>query len=299
MVYLFSSSSYQPRGAPHDSEQDFDRLATLLKWFNLLELKQELEQPILPITSLSNLCQQTDSTLQVLEVAFAQVSDSCSHWTINSLFGSNVLASYLEKLVHHQFNPFAQPATRKQQAIRQFSHSLVSELTVSLALNYLSLLSSLNPLLTSVGIISAAVAETLIQSALNLVSVQSFSIVTELIRQRLREYSEFKDFLPEYQLYTHFFQRHHYRPVYQLQIINFPDHLQIFKLIHTFAGVTNRGNLLQQLILVLEKDPIFQARLKVKLAQGGVMVWKLVSILADTKFSATKPQGKTKGSNKH
>ena len=254
----------------------------------LWEVKQELEQPISPITSLSDLYQKTDSTLQVLEVAFAKVSDSCSHWTINSLLGSNVIASYLEKLVHRanqKFNRSQPQETLEQRKIREFSHSLVAEITVSVSLNYLSLLASINPLLTSVGIISAAFGETLIQYALNIVSVQSFSIFTQLIRQRLTEYSEFKDFLPEYKLYTSFFRVHHYRPVYDLQIIDFPDQLKIFKLIHSFSGVTNRGKLLHQLILILEKDKIFQERLKQKFSQFGVIFWKLASMLVDKKFS--------------
>ncbi len=273
---------------PNESKKDFDRLNTLIKLLNLWEVKQELEQPISPITSLSDLYQKTDSTLQVLEVAFARVSDSCSHWTINSLLGSNVIASYLEKLVHRanqKFNRFQPQETLEQRKIREFSHSLVAEITVSVSLNYLSLLASINPILTSVGIISAALGETLIQYALNIVSIQSFSIFTQLIRQRLTEYSEFKDFLPEYKLYTNFFRMHHYRPVYNLQIIDFPDQLKIFKLIHSFSGVTNRGNLLHQLILILEKDEIFQERLKQKFSQLGVIFWKLASMLADIKFS--------------
>ena len=285
------ASSCRPLATPLESEKDFDRLDTFLKLLNLLELKQELEQPISPINSLSNLCQETDSTLLVLEVAFAKVSDSCSHWTINSLFGSSVIASYLEKLVHRanqKFNRFHPQETLEQQKIREFSHSLVAEITVSVALNYFSLLASINPLFTSLGIISAALGETLIQYGLNIVSVQSFSIFTELIRQRLTEYSEFKDFIPEYKLYTNFFRLHHYRPVYNLQIIDFQDPLKIFKLIHSFSGVKNRGNLLHQLILILEKDEIFQERLKQKFSQIGVIFWKLAYILADIKFSETK-----------
>lgn len=273
---------------PNDSKKDIDRLNTIIKLLKLWEVKQELEQPISPITSLSDLYQKTDSTLQVLEVAFAKVSDSCSHWTINSLLGSNVIASYLEKLVHRanqKFNRSQPQETLEQRKIREFSHSLVAEITVSVSLNYLSLLASINPLLTSVGIISAAFGETLIQYALNIVSVQSFSIFTQLIRQRLTEYSEFKDFLPEYKLYTSFFRVHHYRPVYDLQIIDFPDQLKIFKLIHSFSGVTNRGKLLHQLILILEKDKIFQERLKQKFSQFGVIFWKLASMLVDKKFS--------------
>ncbi|MDJ0898829.1 MAG: hypothetical protein QNJ55_08450 [Xenococcus sp. MO_188.B8] len=273
---------------PNDSEKDIDRLDTIIKLLNLWQVKQELEQPISPITSLSDLYQKTDSTLQVLEVAFAKVSDSCSHWTINSLFGANIISSYLEKLVHRanqKFNRSQPQETLEQRKIREFSHSLVAEITVSVSLNYLSLLASINPLLTSLGIVSAAFGETLIQYALNIVSVQSFSIFTQLIRQRLTEYSEFKDFLPEYKLYTSFFRVHHYRPVYNLQIIDFPDQLTIFKLIHSFSGVTNRGKLLHQLILILEKDKIFQERLKQKFSQFGVIFWKLASMLADKKFS--------------
>ncbi|MDJ0647974.1 MAG: hypothetical protein QNJ60_04645 [Xenococcaceae cyanobacterium MO_188.B19] len=281
MVHIFSSSFCIPSATSNDSEKDFDRLNTFLKLLNLFELKQELEQPISPITSLSDLCQKTDSTLQVLEVTFAEVSDSCSHWTLNSLFGSNVIASYLEKLIHQLFNPDLVEETLQQRQIRKFSHSLVSEITVSVAINYLGLLSSINPILSSLGIISAALGETLIQSALNIVSVQSFAIFTQLIRQRLTEYSEFKNFIPEYRLYTHFFHQHHYNQVYNLQINDFPDHLQIFKLIHSFSGVTNRGNLLNQLILILEKDAIFQARLEEKFSRLGRIFWKLVSILGN------------------
>ncbi len=281
MVHVFSSSFSIPSVTSHNSEKDFDRLNVFLKLLNLFELKQELEQPISPITSLSDLCQKTDSTLQVLEVTFAEVSDSCSHWTLNSLFGSSAIASYLEKLIHQQFNSDLTKETPEQQQIRKFSHSLISEITVSVAINYLGLLSSINPILSSLGIISVALGETLIQSALNIVSVQSFSIFTQLIRQRLTEYSEFKHFVPEYKLYTHFFHKHNHQPVYNLQIIDFPDHLQIFKLIHSFSGVTNRSNLLHQLILILEKDTIFQARLKEKFSRLGGVFWKLISILGE------------------
>ncbi len=283
-----NASPCRPFATPNDSEKASDRLDIVLKLLNLGEVKQELEQPISPITSLSDLYQQTDSTLQILEVAFAKVSDSCSHWTINSLLGSNVIASYLEKLVHRanqKFNRFQPQETLEQRKIREFSHSLVAEITVSVSLNYLSLLASINPILSSVGIISAALGETLIQYALNIVSVQSFSIFTQLIRQRLMEYSEFKDFIPEYQLYTNFFSVHHYRPVYNLQIIDSQDNLKIFKLIHNFSGVTNRGNLLHQLILILEKDEIFQQRLKQKFSQFGVIFWKLSSNLANLTYS--------------
>ena len=274
----------RPLEIANDSEKDCDRLDTFLKLLNLFELKQELEQPISPITSLSDLCQKTDLTLQVLEVAFAKISDSCSHWTINSLFGANVIASYLEKLVHRanqKFNCFQPQETLEQQKIRQFSHSLVAEITVSVSLNYLSLLGSINPILTSVGILSAALGETLIQYALNIVSVQSFSIFTELIRQRLREYSEFKDFIPEYKLYTNFFHLHDYKPAYNLRIVDRQDNLKVFKLIDTFSDVNNRGNLLHQLLLILEKDTIFQERLQQKFSQLGTVFWKLASTLAE------------------
>ncbi len=286
------ASSYRSSATPNDSEKDFDRLGAFLKLLNLFELKQELEQPISPIAGLSDLCQKTDATLQVLEVTFAKVSDSCSHWTINSLFGSNVIASYLEKLVHRvnqKFDPCQPQETLEQQKIREFSHSLIAEITVSVSLNYLSLVASINPILTSVGIISAALGETLIQYALNIVSVQSFSIFTQLIRQRLTEYSEFKDFIPEYKLYTNFFRAHDYQPTYNLQIIDSQDYLKVFKLIETFSAVTNHGNLLHQLILILEKDEVFQARLKEKFSQLGVIFWKLTSILADNKFLETQP----------
>ena len=281
MVHIFSSSSCKPSATSNESEKNSDRLNTFLKLLNLFELKQELEQPISPINSLSDLCEKTDSTLQVLEVTFAEVSDSCSHWTLNSLFGSNVIASYLEKLIHQQFKPDLVEETLEQRQIRKFSHSLVSEITVSVTINYLGLLSSINPILSSLGIISAALGETLIQSALNIVSVQSFAIFTQLIRQRLTEYSEFKHFIPEYRLYSHFFHQHNYKQAYDLQITDFPDHLQIFKLIHSFSEVTNRGNLLHQLILILEKDAIFQARLQEKFSRLGGIFWKLVSILGD------------------
>ena len=289
---MSSDASFcRPLGIPNDSEKDFDRLAAFLKLLNLFELKQELEQPISPITSLSDLCQKTDLTLQVLEVAFAKVSDSCSHWTINSLFGANVIASYLEKLVHranHKVDHFQPQETLEQKKIRQFSHSLVAEITVSVSLNYLSLLGSLNPILTSVGLISAALGETLIQYALNIVSIQSFSIFTELIRQRLTEYSEFKDFIPEYKLYTNFFHAHDYKPAYNLQIIDRQDNLKVFKLIDSFSDINNRGNLLHQLILILEKDEIFQDRLKQKFSQLGTIFWKLASTLANYRCSETQ-----------
>ena len=275
----------------NEPQKDVDRLGTFLKLLNLFQLRQELEQPISPVTSLSDLCQKTDATLQVLEVTFAQVSDSCSHWTINSLFGSHVIASYLEKLVHQanqKFDPCQPPETLEQRKIKEFSHSLIAEITVSLALNCFNVLASINPILIGVGIISTAFGETLIQYALNIVSVQSFSIFTQLIRQRLTEYSEFKDFIPEYKLYTNFFREHDYQPTYNLQISDRQDHLKVFKLIETFSAVNSRGNLLHQLILVLEKDEVFQARLKEKFSQLAVIFWKLASILADNKFLETQ-----------
>ena len=279
---------YRSSATPNDSKKDVDRLGTFLKLLNLFELQQELKQPVSPITGLSDLCQKTDATLQVLEVTFAKVSDSCSHWTINSLFGSHFIASYLEKLVHRANQKFdlCQPQeTLEQEKIREFSHSLIAEITVSLSLNYLNLLAGINPILSGVGIISTAFGETLIQYALNIVSVQSFSIFTQLIRQRLTEYSEFKDFIPEYKLYTNFFHVYDYQPAYHLQISARQDHLRVFKLIDCFSEVNNRGNLLHQLILILEKDEVFQARLKQKFSQLGVIFWKLASILADNKFT--------------
>ena len=286
-----NASSWEPFAKTNDSEKDFKRLDNFLKLLNLLELKQELEQPISPITGLSDLCQKTDATLQVLEVAFAKVSDSCSHWTINSLFGSNAIATYLEKLVHRanqKIDRFQPQETTEQRKIREFSHSLLAEITVSLSLNYFNILAGINPMLIGVGIISTALGETLIQYALNIVSVQSFSIFTQLIRQRLTEYSEFKDFMPEYKLYTNFFRVHDYKPTYNLQISERQDNLKVFKLIDSFSEINNRGTLLHQLIIILEKDEVFQARLKQKFSQLGVIFWKLSSILADNQFLETQ-----------
>ena len=286
-----NASSWEPFAKTNDSEKDFERLDTFLKLLNLFELKQELEQPISPITGLSDLCQKTDATLQVLEVAFAKVSDSCSHWTINSLFGSNAIATYLEKLVHRanqKIDRFQPQETTEQRKIREFSHSLLAEITVSLSLNYFNLLAGINPMLIGVGIISTALGETLIQYALNIVSVQSFSIFTQLIRQRLTEYSEFKDFMPEYKLYTNFFRVHDYKPTYNLKISDRQDNLKVFKLIDSFSEINNRGTLLHQLIIILEKDEVFQARLKQKFSQLGVIFWKLSSILADNQFLETQ-----------
>ena len=279
---LWKVLSNVPMPTPNTSARGIGNLEFLLKLLNLLELKQELDQPIFPISSLSDLLQTTDLTLQTLETAFEKVSSSCSHWTLNSLFGSSVIASYLEKLVHqaHQkWSPDHLQETSANWKIDQFSHSLVAEITVSLSLNCLGIFASINPVLTSLGIISSAFGETLVQYTLSIVSVESFSIFTELIRQRLTEYSEFRDFIPEYRLYTHFFQTHQYQPAYNLQILNSQDQLKVFKLIHTFSGITNRRDLLHQLIKILEKDEIFQQRLKQKFSQLGVIFLKLSSML--------------------
>ena len=279
---IWKVSSYAPMPTPNTSVRGIGNLDFLLKLLNLLELKQELDQPIFPISSLSDLLETTELTLQTLEVAFEKVSYSCSHWTLNSLFGSSVIASYLEKLVHQAHQKWNSTHLQKTSAnwkIVDFSHSLVAEIAVSMSLNCLSILASINPVLTSLGIISTAVGETLIQYTLSIVSVESFAIFTELIRQRLTEYSEFRDFIPEYRLYTHFFQTHQYQPAYNLQILNSQDQFRVFKLIHTFSGVTNRRDLLHQLIKILEKDEIFQQRLKQKFSQLGIIFLKLSSML--------------------
>ncbi len=281
---LWEFLSHDPMPTSNNADRGMDNLKFFLKFLNLFELKKELDLPISPIADLSDLVRTTDLTLQTLEEAFEKVSSSCSHWTINSLFGSSVIASSLEKLVHQvdrQFNPKHLQETSDNWKIKQFSHSLVAELTISLSLNCLGLLTSINPVLTSLGIISAALGETLVQHMLSILSIQSFSVFTELIRQRLSEYSEFRDFIPEYRLYTNFFQTHQYQPVYNLQIVNSQDQFKIFKLIHTFSGVTNRRDLLHQLIKILEKDEIFQQRLKQKFSQFGVIFWKLSSILSE------------------
>jgi len=281
---LWEVFSHNPMPAPNNADRGIGNLKFFLKLLNLFELKQELDRPISPISDLSDLLRTTDLTLQTLEEAFEKVSSSCSHWTINSLFGSSVIASSLEKLVHQvdrQFNPNHLQETSDNWKIKQFTHSLVTELTISISLNCLGLFTSINPVLTSLGIVSAALGETLVQHMLSIVSIQSFAVFTELIRQRLTEYSEFRDFIPEYRLYTNFFQTHQYQPVYDLQIVNSQDQFKIFKLIHTFSGVTNRRDLLHQLITVLEKDEIFQQRLKQKFSQLGVIFWKLSSILSE------------------
>ena len=281
---LWDVLSHNPMSTPNNADRGIGNLKFFLKLLNLFELQKELDQPVSPINDLSDLLQTTDLTLQTLEEAFEKVSSSCSHWTINSLFGSGVIASSLEKLVHQadrQFNPNNLQETSDNWRIKQFTHSLVAELTISISLNCVGLLASINPVLTSLGIVSAALGETLVQHMLSIISIQSFSAFTELIRQRLTEYSEFRDFIPEYRLYTNFFQTYQYQPVYNLQIVNSQDQLKIFKLIHTFSGVTNRRDLLYQLIKILEKDEIFQQRLKQKFSQLGVIFWKLSSILSE------------------
>ena len=281
---LWEVLSHDPMPTPNTADRSIGNLKFFLKLLNLFELKKELDQPISPITDLSDLLRTTDLTLQNLEEAFEKVSASCSHWTINSLFGSSVIASSVEKLVHQidrQLNPNHLQETADTWKIKQFSHSLVAEITISLSLNCLGLLASINPVLTSLGIVSAALGETLVQHMLSIVSIQSFSVFTELIRQRLTEYSEFRDFVPEYRLYTNLFQTYHYQPIYNLQIVEPQDQFKIFKLIHTFSGVTNRRELLHQLIRILEKDEIFQQRLKQKFSQLGVIFWKLSSILSE------------------
>ncbi|MDJ0718532.1 MAG: hypothetical protein QNJ54_30630 [Prochloraceae cyanobacterium] len=267
---------------PNPSSQGFGNLETILKLLNLFELKKELDQPICAITSLSELQRQTELILETLERAFEMASESCSHWTINGLFGSGVIASSLEKLVHltHQkLTPSYLSETSDNWQIRQISHTLVAEIAVNMSLNCLGLLASINPILTSLGIISTAVVETLVQYTLNLLAVESFSIFTVLIRQRLTEYPEFRNFLAEYRLYTNFFQAHQYQQVYNLQIQGDRDIFNVFKLIDTFSGVTNRRDLLHKLIRILEKDEIFQDRLKQKFAQLGGIFLKLSEML--------------------
>ncbi len=280
---LWAVFFHNPMPTPNNAERGMGNLKFFLKLLNLFELQQELDQPVSPIADLSDLLRTTELTLQTLEEAFEKVSSSCSHWTINSLFGSGVIASSLEKLVHQaegQFNPNPRQETSDPWKIKQFTHSLVAELTISISLNCLGLVASINPVLTSLGIVSAALGETLVQHMLSILSIQSFSVFTELIRQRIAEYSEFRDFIPEYRLYTHFFQTYQYQPAYNLQIVNSQDQFKIFKLIHTLAGVTNRRDLLYQLMRILEKDEIFQQRLKQKFSPLGVIFWKLSSVLS-------------------
>ena len=252
-------------------------LEGLLKLFNLTKLKQELEQPLSPITSLDDLSVQTDCTLKILERSFETVSASCSHWSLNTLFGSTVIASYAEKLIDHllshKFTPQNFGKTSNSEKTRTFTRSLIAEIAVSMSFNFLGLLTTINPWLTSLGIISTALGETLIHYGLNYVSIQSFSIFTGLIRQRVKEYSEFRAFVPEYRLYTNFFESHQYQPVYDLQILKSQDIFKVFKFIHTFSEVTDRRDLIHQLIRVLEKDEIFQERMKKNLYQlGGVFL---------------------------
>ncbi len=61
--------------------------------------------------------------------------------------------------------------------------------------------------------------------------------------------------------------------------LNQADIFKVFKLIDTFSGVTNRRDLLHKLIRILEKDGIFQDRLKQKFAQLGGIFLKLSEIL--------------------
>ena len=276
MSLLVLSLSHGKIPTPPGGAPSVGHLETLLKLFNLFELKKELDQPLAPITGLDDLLSKTELTLGTLELAFEKVSSKCSHWTLNSLFGSTVVASSKENLIH-QVQPNLVPhnlqKTSDNRKIGKFTHSFVAELVVSLSLNSLALWASINPFLTSLGIISTALGETIVQYGLNLLSVQSFAIFTALIRQRLTEYPEFRDFIPEYRIYTHFFQARQYQPVYNLQIVNSQDNFKVFKLIHTLSAVTNRRDLVHQLMSILEKDEIFQERLRKKLAQvGGIFV---------------------------
>lgn len=268
------------------SDRDVDYLEAFLKLLNLFDLKKELDRSVSPVTDLSSLFAETDRTLQSLETAFEKISASCSHWTINSVFGSTAIASFLENLVHRahpRFDIFNLKESQDKWKIKQFSHSLIAELIVSVSLNSLGILASINPVLMSLGIVSTALAETLVQYIINIFSVQSFSIFTELIRQRLKEYSEFRDFVPEYRLYTAFFHTQRYQQSYDLRISSSRDNLKVFKLIHTFLRVKNRRDLLQEVVKILEKDEVFQERLKQRFSQVGVMFLKLLSKLIETK----------------
>ncbi|MBP0018041.1 MAG: hypothetical protein J7647_10845 [Cyanobacteria bacterium SBLK] len=278
MPLAILSSSLKSSDYPGD--RDVDYLEAFLKLLNLFDLKKELECPISPVTDLEDLFRETDRTLKSLETAFAKISASCSHWTINSLFGSTAIASLLENLVHRvhpQFDIFHLKESENRWQLNQFGHHLIAELIVSISLNSLGVLASLNPILMSLGIISTALAETLVQYILNIFSVQSFSIFTELIRQRLKEYSEFRNFVHEYKVYASFFQSHCYQQSYDLKIANSCDTLKVFKITHTFIGIASRRDLLKEILGILDKDEVFQERLKQKFSQLGVIFLKLLS----------------------
>ena len=269
-----------------DSEKTQDRLGILLELLNLGEVKQGLEESVEPISSLSDLSQNTDAALQILEAAFAKVAECCNHWTVNSLLGSGPIVSYSEKVIYRVSKKLdrsllTSPDSLDEKEAKEFTYSFIAEITLSVGLNYLSLLLSVNPILTGLGIISAALGETLIQSTMNTLTTHSFVIFTNLVRQRLSEYPDFKDFFPEYRLYTNLFREYNYEMTYDLEIAEFPDHLKTFKLIHAFSGVTNRGNLLYRLVVVLKKDKVFQARFEKKFCYFGKILWKLTLILVD------------------
>ena len=269
-IMPFYSLSHGRIPTPNSDTQSVDSLEILLKLLNLFELKKELDQPLSPITGLEDLQNKAELTLKTLEEVFEKVSSNCSHWTVNSLFGSTVMASYLEKLIHQASN---------NDKIGKFTHSLLAEIVLNLSLYSLSLLASINPFLTSLGIISAALGETVVQYLLNFVAVESFAIFTALIRQRLTEYSEFRNFIPEYRMYTNFFQAHQYQSVYNLEILNSQDSFKVFKLIHTLSEVTNRRDLVHRLMKILEKDEIFQQRLRNNFSQVGGIFFTLSKIL--------------------
>lgn len=267
-------------------DRPIDYLEIFLKLLNLFDLKQELERPISPIANLGALFSETDYTLKSLETTFAKISTTCSHWTINSLFGSTAIASFLENLVHRvslNFNIANQDNPEEHRKSNQFGHSLIAELIVSISLNFIGFFTSINPVLMALGIVSSAFAETLFEYIFNIVSVQSFAIFTQLIRQRLKEYSEFRDFVPSYRVYTAFFQSHCYQQSYDLKIQSSDDTFKVFKLTHTFLKISTRRELLKEVVKILDNDEVFQERLKQRFSQMGVVFLKLLVKLIERK----------------
>jgi hypothetical protein len=255
---------------------------SFLRSLNLFELSRELDQSLSPITSLGDLQQKVDLILQGLETAFEKASECCSHWTIGGLFGATPIGCYLEQLLHKKPLERSFKKTRKRDSksdFERFGRSFSTEIFVSVSLNCIGLMHSCTPALALFGLLSSSFVETVIQHLIDLIALRSFVIFTQLIRERLAEYAEFKTFVPEYRVYQNFFQEHNYPLGSAWQQHESADASRIFKLIYTFDRLEDRRALLRKLLKVLKTDEVFQARLQKKLSKLGFVFLKALEVL--------------------
>ncbi|MDY7014269.1 MAG: hypothetical protein SVX43_11850 [Cyanobacteriota bacterium] len=263
-------------------DRDASASNRFLNPLNLFELSRELDQPLSPITSLEDLQEKTDRTLQALEKAFLKASEFCSHWTIGSLFGSTPIACYLERLLHKKtmgFDLKDPKKCKKESNLNRFGRSLFTEIAVSLSLDFIFLMHSYSPAIALLSLVSTSFIETLVQHFFDLISLQSFGIFTELIRERLTEYAEFKSFVPEYRVYANFCETYRHRLGAAWQRPESTDASKLFKTIYTFDRAADRRALLHKLLKVLKADEVFRARLEKKLSKLGFIFLKALEIL--------------------